>query len=75
MSQLLLLVVSVKHELSFPLKNRTSLDQTTLNQSVSVNGVHSDNDTSQVRHISKCFDYYNDSLLSIFFPNIKKIPM
>ncbi|XP_054482560.1 spectrin family protein isoform X1 [Anoplopoma fimbria] len=26
---------------------RTSLDQTTLNQSVSVNGVHSDNDTSQ----------------------------
>lgn len=30
-------------------KHRTSLDQTTLNQSVSVNGVHSDNDTSQVR--------------------------
>ncbi|XP_033996304.1 spectrin family protein isoform X2 [Trematomus bernacchii] len=26
---------------------RTSLDQTTLNQTVSVNGVHSDNDTSQ----------------------------
>ncbi|XP_030217907.1 spectrin family protein isoform X1 [Gadus morhua] len=26
---------------------RTSLDQTTLNQSISVNGVHSDNDTSQ----------------------------
>ncbi|XP_027888225.1 spectrin family protein isoform X4 [Xiphophorus couchianus] len=26
---------------------RTSLDQTTLNQSVSVNGMHSDNDTSQ----------------------------
>lgn len=33
------------------LKHRTSLDQTTLNQSVSVNGVHSDNDTSQVRHV------------------------
>ncbi|XP_034539393.1 spectrin family protein isoform X3 [Notolabrus celidotus] len=32
---------------------RTSLDQTTLNQSVSVNGVHSDNDTSQVRHGSE----------------------
>lgn len=31
-------------------EHRTSLDQTTLNQSVSVNGVHSDNDTSQVRH-------------------------
>ena len=31
-------------------KHRTSLDQTTLNQTVSVNGVHSDNDTSQVRH-------------------------
>lgn len=41
------------------LKHRTSLDQTTLNQSVSVNGVHSDNDTSQVRHVFhmqfKCF--------------------
>lgn len=33
---------------SLALKRRTSLDQTTLNQSVSVNGVHSDNDTSQV---------------------------
>lgn len=33
---------------SFLLQNRTSLDQTTLNQSVSVNGVHSD--TSQVSH-------------------------
>lgn len=33
----------------FYLTTRTSLDQTTLNQSVSVNGVHSDNDTSQVR--------------------------
>lgn len=32
-----------------PCSNRTSLDQTTLNQSVSVNGVHSDQDTSQVR--------------------------
>ncbi|XP_029028879.1 spectrin family protein isoform X1 [Betta splendens] len=31
---------------------RTSLDQTTLNQSVSVNGVHSDNDTSQSLSLS-----------------------
>ncbi|XP_034746963.1 spectrin family protein isoform X2 [Etheostoma cragini] len=31
---------------------RTSLDQTTLNQSVSVNGVHSDNDTSQLLSLS-----------------------
>lgn len=38
--------------LSLAFKRRTSLDQTTLNQSVSVNGVHSDNDTSQVRHVS-----------------------
>ncbi|KAA8587037.1 hypothetical protein FQN60_000873, partial [Etheostoma spectabile] len=30
---------------------RTSLDQTTLNQSVSVNGVHSDNDTSQRKEL------------------------
>ncbi|XP_031712808.1 spectrin family protein isoform X2 [Anarrhichthys ocellatus] len=30
---------------------RTSLDQTTLNQSVSVNGVHSDNDTSQSKSL------------------------
>lgn len=37
--------------LPFLPKPRTSLDQTTLNQSVSVNGVHSDNDTSQVRHV------------------------
>lgn len=38
------------HIFSLALKHRTSLDQTTLNQSVSVNGVHSDNDTSQVSH-------------------------
>ncbi len=33
---------------------RTSLDQTTLNQSVSVNGVYSDQDTSQVRYAPHC---------------------
>ncbi|XP_076848937.1 LOW QUALITY PROTEIN: spectrin family protein [Brachyhypopomus gauderio] len=32
---------------------RTSLDQTTLNQSVSVNGVHSDQDTSQSLSVSE----------------------
>lgn len=33
---------------------RTSLDQTTLNQSVSVNGVYSDQETSQVRYTPHC---------------------
>ncbi|XP_061089747.1 spectrin beta chain, non-erythrocytic 1-like isoform X2 [Conger conger] len=35
---------------------RTSLDQTTLNQSVSVNGVHSDQDTSQSVSVAKTPD-------------------
>ncbi|MEQ2188225.1 Spectrin beta chain, non-erythrocytic 1, partial [Goodea atripinnis] len=38
---------SSSHIIHLLFKHRTSLDQTTLNQSVSVNGVHSDNDTSQ----------------------------
>lgn len=46
------------------LTNRTSLDQTTLNQSVSVNGVHSDNDTSQVAEKGTAFLWSADVCLA-----------
>ncbi|GAA6102245.1 spectrin family protein isoform X2 [Tachysurus ichikawai] len=42
----------VQSEAEFESGARTSLDQTTLNQSVSVNGVHSDQDTSQSLSVS-----------------------
>ncbi|KAM9441073.1 spectrin family protein isoform 1-T2 [Clarias gariepinus] len=43
----------VQSEVEYESGARTSLDQTTLNQSVSVNGVHSDQDTSQSLSVSE----------------------